>query len=77
MLKIIPPFKNWGEHRKSLISWKDKFLENTDKYIAVLYIGSNTGRNQAKRACVDALKHLQCTNAEQTFGLVLYFFSPE
>ena len=32
-------------NRKSLISWKDKFLENTDKYIAVLYIGSNTGRN--------------------------------
>ena len=24
---------------------KEKFLENTDKYIAVLYIGSNTGRN--------------------------------
>ena len=22
--------KNLGEHRKSLISWKDKFLENTD-----------------------------------------------
>ena len=28
-----------------LISQKDKFLENIDKYIAVLYISSNTGRN--------------------------------
>ena len=43
-LKSFPHLKI-GEHRKSLISWKDKFLENTDKYIAVLYIGSNTGWN--------------------------------
>ena len=41
--KLFPHLKI-GEHRKSLISRKDKFLENTDKYIAVLYIGSNTGR---------------------------------
>ena len=44
------PHLKIGEHRKSLISWKDKFLENTDKYIAVLYIGSNTGWNVSQKS---------------------------
>ena len=42
--ELFPNLKIWG-HRKSLITWKEQFLENTDKYIAVLYISSNTGRN--------------------------------
>ena len=45
MLKIIPQLKKLGNTENQLISRKDQFLENTDKYIAVLYISSNTGRN--------------------------------
>ena len=36
MLKNTPQMKNW-ECRKSEVGWEEKFKENLDKYIVVLY----------------------------------------